>query len=265
MEVIVLESPEAVAARCADLICAVVQANARSVLGLATGSTPVASYKELIRRHQAGAVSFKEVTTFNLDEYIGLPPTHPQSYRYFMNEQLFDHIDIHLPRTHVPDGMVKNPMDSGPSYEALIARAGGIDLQVLGIGANGHIGFNEPTSSLRSRTRVKTLTQTTVEDNSRFFGPDEFQPRLAITMGIETILEARRVVLLATGDNKADAVAASVEGALCAMVPASALQLHPRCTFIIDRAAASKLKLVEYYQFVLGQQDALTHRFGFRV
>ena len=145
-------------------------------------------------------MSFKQVKTFNLDEYVGIPSNHPQSYRTFMDENLFDQIDIEKSNTKVPDGMAENPLDVGPAYEKLIEKAGGIDLQVLGVGTDGHIGFNEPTSSLGSITRVKTLTQQTIEDNSRFFKPDEFQPKLAITMGIKTILDARRILLLAHGE-----------------------------------------------------------------
>ena len=264
MEVIIHPTAEDVAVRAADIGCDALRKNPSLVLGLATGSTPLALYAQLIRRHQAGQACFRGVTSFNLDEYVGLPPTHAQSYRHYMNTHLFSQVDIGLARTHVPDGMMENPMDAGPAYEEAIRAAGGIDLQILGIGANGHIGFNEPTSALHSRTRVKTLAEKTVTDNSRFFKPGEFQPRLAITMGIGTILEARRIVLLATGESKADAVAAMVEGPVTAMCPASALQFHVKTTVICDRAAASQLRMRDYYQFVLAQQDALTARFGLR-
>jgi glucosamine-6-phosphate deaminase len=262
MEVIIHATAVDVARRAADLCCDALAKNPALVLGLATGSTPLALYAELIARHRENRVSFARAASFNLDEYVGLPPEHAQSYRHYMNAHFFEHIDIDRARTHVPDGMRENPMEAGPAYEAAIQAAGGIDLQILGIGANGHIGFNEPTSALQSRTRVKTLAEKTVQDNSRFFAPGEFQPRLAITMGIGTILEARRIILLATGEAKADAVAAMVEGPVSAMCPASALQFHPRVTVICDESAAARLRMREYYRFVLAQQDALTHRFG---
>lgn len=179
-----------------------------------------------------------------------------------MDENLFDRIDIEKSNTQVPDGMAENPLEVGPAYEQSIQEAGGIDLQVLGVGTDGHIGFNEPTSSLKSITRVKTLTKQTIEDNSRFFEPGEFQPALAITMGIQTILDARRIVLLAHGENKAEAIRDMVEGPLSAFCPASALQFHQRTTVLIDEAAASRLSLGNYYKFVGEMQDELvrTHR-----
>lgn len=262
MEVIIFDTPEEVAERCAQIFSETIQAHPNCTLGLATGSTPIAMYKKLIEKHKNNEFSFKDVTTFNLDEYVGLSGDHHQSYRYFMNENLFKDTDINLDNTHVPPGDAENPMEGAAAYEQMIVDNGGIDLQILGIGANGHIGFNEPTSSLGSRTRVKTLTQKTVEDNSRFFEDGEFQPTLSITMGIKTILDSRRVVLLATGEGKADAVAAAVEGPLAAICPASALQLHDKATFIIDRAAASKLKMTDYYKYVLTKQDSLVSQFG---
>jgi len=257
MEVLILPDPDAAAKRCADIVESQITKMSDSVLGLATGSSPVGLYEELILRHREYGLSFRDVSSFNLDEYIGIPSDHSQSYRTFMNEKLFGKIDIDLSRTHVPDGMAANPLQEGPDYEKKIAEAGGIDLQILGIGTDGHIGFNEPTSSLRSRTRVKTLTKRTMEDNSRFFEPGEFQPNLAITMGIATILEARRIILLATGEGKADAIRDTVEGPLSAFVPASALQLHERVTVVVDEAAASRLKLRGYYHYVGELQDDL--------
>ncbi|MFP6906453.1 MAG: glucosamine-6-phosphate deaminase [Verrucomicrobiota bacterium] len=262
MEIIIHADATQVATRAADFITAQLGHKPDSVLGLATGSTPVATYADLVRRHQAGSLSFAQVTTFNLDEYVGLPPDHPQSYRSFMNKNLFDQVDIDLSRTHVPDGNAENPVEVGPAYEATIDAAGGIDLQVLGIGTNGHIAFNEPTSSLGSRTRIKTLTEQTFKDNSRSFEAGEFQPRLAITMGIQTILEARRILLLATGAAKAQAVVDMVEGAITASCPASALQMHEKTTVIIDEAAASKLTLRPYYTWVLDQQDQIRDTYG---
>ncbi|MDD5091848.1 MAG: glucosamine-6-phosphate deaminase [Candidatus Wallbacteria bacterium] len=262
MEIIILETSAQVAERGAQIVCELVRKQPDSVLGLATGSTPMALYERLIEKHKTNGVSFSSVTTFNLDEYVGLDPQHPQSYRYFMNKNLFEHIDIKPQNTHIPPGNLDNPLAAGPQYEDQIRQAGGIDLQILGIGANGHIGFNEPTSSLGSRTRIKTLTKKTIDDNSRFFAQDEFQPYLAVTMGIATIMESKRIILLATGWKKAEAVAETVEGPVCALCPASALQWHPCTSMILDTAAASLLKHTAYYKFVLNEQDRLVERFG---
>ncbi len=262
MEIIITDSPQLVAERSANLIQNLIDKNPHAVLGLATGSTPVALYEKLIELYKNKGLSFKDVTTFNLDEYVGLDPEHRQSYRYFMNDLLFSHLDINIENTHLPDGMKENPMESGPEYEGKIKKAGGIDFQVLGIGANSHIGFNEPTSSLGSRTRIKTLTQKTMKDNSRFFKKDEFQPYLAVTMGISTIMESRKIILLATGRNKADAVKNTVEGPVTSVCPASALQWHPNTTVIVDLEAAEKLEYKDYYKFVLREQDKLVQRFG---
>ena len=260
MEVLIFPNAQSLARKSADLVESQINAFPDSVIGLATGSTPLGLYQELIQRHNAHGLSFKKVKTFNLDEYVGIPGNHPQSYRTFMDDNLFNKIDIEKANTQVPNGMAENPLEVGPAYEKMIQEAGGIDLQVLGVGTDGHIGFNEPTSSLGSITRVKTLTQQTIEDNSRFFEPDEFQPKLAITMGIKTILDARRILLLAHGENKADAVRDMVEGPLSAFCPASALQLHQRTTILIDEPAASKLTLKGYYKFVGEMQDDLVRK-----
>lgn len=263
MEVIILEDAVSVAQAGAQRVCELVRKKPTAVLGLATGSTPIALYRELVRLHRDGEVSFRQVTTFNLDEYIGIAPDSPQSYRAFMRRELFDAIDIDQRNTYLPDCPEgQNPRVVGAAYEKAIAAAGGIDLQILGIGSNGHIGFNEPTSSLSSRTRVKTLTQTTVRDNSRFFNKDEVQPALAMTMGIATILDARHILLLATGRQKTNAVRDAVEGPLSAMCPASALQLHERATFIVDAAAASKLKNHEYYRWANSKNRPLVEKYG---
>jgi len=260
IEVLIFPDSQSLASKSADLVESQIKTFPDSVIGLATGSTPLGLYEELIKRHGEHDLSFAGVKTFNLDEYVGIPSNHAQSYRTFMDENLFSKIDIQPSNTQVPDGMAENPLEVGPAYEKMIADAGGIDLQVLGVGTDGHIGFNEPTSSLSSITRVKTLTQQTIEDNSRFFRPEEFQPKLAITMGIKTILDARRIILLAHGENKAEAIRDMVEGPLCAMCPASALQLHPRTTILIDEAAASQLKLRGYYKFVGEMQDDLERK-----
>ncbi|MEH6579316.1 MAG: glucosamine-6-phosphate deaminase [Amphritea sp.] len=259
MQVIIARSAQEVAQLGADYYARLLEKKHHAVLGLATGGTPVALYNELIQRCTNNELSFRDVRTFNLDEYVGLDPSHPQSYRYFMNKHLFDHVDIVTGNTHVPDGMA-DPELAAKRYEELIQDLGGIDLQVLGIGSNGHIGFNEPSSSLSSRTRIKTLMPETVSDNSRFFAADEFQPSLAITMGIGTILDARKVLLLATGAAKADAVQAMVEGPLAARCPASALQMHSDVVVIVDEEAAANLSQREYYHQVRIETDQLVDK-----
>ena len=211
------------------------------VLGLATGSTPLALYKELIRMHHEEGLDFSKVTTFNLDEYVGLPPEHDQSYHYFMEQNLFKHINIDRRFIHIPQGMVKDIDAFCNWYERRIVECGGIDLQVLGIGANGHIAFNEPGSSLGSRTRVKTLTGTTREANARFFDTKEEVPKYAITMGVGTIMDSAELLLVANGEGKADAIKTSVEGPITAMCPASIIQMHRSAFVIVDRPAAKKL------------------------
>lgn len=251
VRVVILDTPDDVAKFSAQHVVdtvAQVRTSARQpVLGLATGGTPLGMYKILVEKHLAGELSFKGVQSFNLDEYIGLPPEHDQSYHYYMYESLFKHIDINLEETHVPKTWNVDPKTSGQTYEELIHKAGGIDLQVLGVGTDGHIGFNEVGSSLASRTRIKTLTRQTRQDNARYFEKLEDVPVAAITMGIGTILEARSIILLATGAGKAKAVAGAVEGAVSAGLPASALQLHPQATIVVDQAAASLLHHRDYY------------------
>lgn len=214
------------------------------VLGLATGSTPLGLYDALIAKHRNEGLDFSKVTTFNLDEYIGLPPSHDQSYHYFMQQSFFQHVNIDPRYIHVPDGMARDIEAQCEWYEQRIRDAGGIDLQILGIGANGHLAFNEPGSSLGSRTRIKTLTERTVRDNARFFASMDQVPRYAITMGIGTIMEARELLLLASGESKADAVKAAVEGPITAMCPASICQMHRRAYIFIDEGARSKLTQV---------------------
>jgi len=226
----------------AQLIAAEMKKKPAFVLGLATGSTPISLYQELSRLNRAGEIDFSQVSSFNLDEYVGLLGTHDQSYRYFMNKNLFDHVNIDKKRTHAPDGMAKDLEAHCAEYEKMMKEAGGVDYQVLGIGSNGHIGFNEPGSSLASRTRVVDLTENTIKDNSRFFTSSKDVPTKAISMGIGTILESKHAVLVANGANKAEVVAASIEGCVTASVPASALQFHPAITWVITKDAATKLK-----------------------
>ena len=263
MEVVIYPDAERVARHGAGLVEAMLGVKPAAVLGFATGRTPIALYRQLIGRHREGALSFARVTSFNLDEYLGIAPGNPQSYRAYMDREFFEHVDIDRANTHLPVCPADtDPQRVGPRYEALIQDAGGIDLQILGIGQNGHIGFNEPSSSLASRTRVKTLTPRTLEDNSRLFEQGEFQPRLAITMGIGTIMDARRILLMATGGNKAEAVANMVEGPVSAMCPASILQMHESVTVLIDEPAAAQLKNRDYYERAHRENRALQERFG---
>lgn len=241
MEVIVKDTYEDISALAGQMIGALIRKKPNCVLGLATGSTPVGTYKELIRLHKEEGLDFSKVTTFNLDEYVGLSPDHDQSYRYFMNDNLFNHINIKKENTHVPDGMAEDIPAACEAYEKKIQKAGGLDIQLLGIGGNGHIAFNEPGSSLGSRTRVKTLDDKTIQDNARFFKSIDEVPHYAVTMGIGTIMDARQLILLANKENKADAILKTVEGPITAIVPATIVQLHPKATIITDKAAASKL------------------------
>jgi len=250
MEVIVKESYEEVGQTAARIVARVINAKPNAVLGLATGSTPLGLYRELIRMHREEGLDFSQVTTFNLDEYVGLPKQHPQSYHYFMHENLFKDINIPIQNIYIPSGTTDNYEAFCKWYERRIAECGGIDLQVLGIGTDGHIAFNEPSSSLGSRTRIKTLAKQTIEDNARFFASREQVPIYAITMGVGTILEAHKIVLLASGKAKAPAVAAAIEGPVTSMCTASALQLHRDATTIMDREAAGALKMLDYYQWV---------------
>ncbi|MEZ6134336.1 MAG: glucosamine-6-phosphate deaminase [Pirellulaceae bacterium] len=250
MRVVLLETPQQVSERAADLFCEQMRNKPTTVLGLATGSTPLGTYQELVRRHRSGEVSFSQATTFNLDEYLGLSAEHPQSYHTFMKEHLFSQADFDSSRCFIPDGQCDDWRVECARYERLIQQQGGIDIQLLGIGTDGHIAFNEPGSSLASRTRIKALTKQTRADNSRFFDSPDDVPRVAITMGIGTILEAEHIVLLATGASKASAVRAFIEGPVTAQVPASALQLHPRVTVLLDRQAADWLVRKDYYAHV---------------
>jgi glucosamine-6-phosphate deaminase len=250
---------EDVGREAARVVANAVRRNPALRLGLATGNTPLKMYQELIRLHREEKLDFSRVITFNLDEYLGLPPNHPQSFHYFMQQNFFAHVNIPPANIHIPDGSIKgNYHEYCASYEEAIRNAGGIDLQILGIGRNGHIGFNEPTSSLGSRTRLKVLSKETIEDNRKFFAADEEIPQCSITMGIGTILEAKRILLLANGAAKAAAIAKAIEGPLSAAVTASALQLHGEVTFIVDREAAAQLKQQEYYQRVLEMTALLT-------
>jgi glucosamine-6-phosphate deaminase len=250
MEIIIQPTPAAASLIGAHIIANLMRAKPECVLGLATGSTPLMTYRELVRMHREDGLDFSRITTFNLDEYVGLPPEHPQSYHAFMWENLFKHVNVSRERLHIPNGMAKDIPEECARYEESISRAGGIDLQVLGIGTDGHIGFNERSSSLASRTRIKTLTEQTRSDNARFFGRPEDVPMHVITAGVGTIMSSRSVLLFAFGENKARAVAEAVEGPITAMNPASILQMHPTAKALLDEPAASKLEHAEYYRWV---------------
>lgn len=250
MEVIIQPNQELAAGLVARIVAHELRANPHLVLGLATGKTMEYVYRHLVRMHRDEALDFSLCSTFNLDEYVGLFPSDPNSYRHYMDHHLFRQVNIDPRNTHLPNGLATDLDGECRQYEALIHRFGGIDLQLLGIGQAGHIGFNEPLSALRSRTRVKALTPTTLKQNAAHFGGEDKVPRRAITMGVGTILEARRCLLLATGESKAEVIAQAVEGPITSMVTASTLQLHPRCTVIVDEASAQKLKEPEYYRWI---------------
>jgi len=249
MEVIVVPAAQDVAMAAAGIISRLVAGKPGAVLGLATGASVERVYAELVLAHQKHALDFSRITTFNLDEYVGLSRSHPASFHAFMEKHLLGRVNVDRKRVHLPPTDGDDLAGSCEQFERDIRAAGGIDLQLLGIGRDGHLGFNEPTSSLASRTRIKTLTSVTREANRAGFGGEEV-PLHVVTMGIGTILEARHCLLVADGPAKADAVARMVEGPLTAMVPASALQLHPRATIILDEAAAARLSLRDYYREV---------------
>jgi glucosamine-6-phosphate deaminase len=243
----------------ARIVAGAVRGKPEIVLGLATGSTPLGLYQELIALHRDGTLDFSRATSFNLDEYLGLAHSHPQSFHHFMETNFFQHVNISRQHVHIPDGTIQGDYDSYcAGYEQSIKSAGGIDLQILGIGRNGHIGFNEPTSSLASRTRLKALSRETSEDNRHFFSDPSAMPKCAITMGIGTILDSRRVLLVASGRSKAAAVAKAIEGPITSSVSASALQMHPDVTFILDEEAAYSLTQRDYYRHVLEMTQLFT-------
>ena len=254
MEIIIAPDSASASKEAARLLAALIRKKRKAVLGLATGGTPIPLYRDLIRMHREEGLDFSGCTTFNLDEYVGLDAGHSASYRRFMQDNLFSAINVPADRIHIPDGLTTDIPAYCDAYEKAIKAAGGVDAQILGIGSDGHVGFNEPTSSLASRTRIKTLTERTREDNARFFSAPEEVPHHVITMGIGTIMDARCLVMLAFGESKADAVAAMVEGPIAAMVPASVLQLHPVVKVFIDESAASKLKRRDYYRHVFEQK-----------
>ncbi|MFE5777440.1 glucosamine-6-phosphate deaminase [Brachybacterium sp. NPDC056505] len=259
MEIIIAKDAEQAAALVADRFEEVLHVRGEdgAVLGLATGSSPVLTYRELIARHREQGLSFAHARAFLLDEYIGLSADHEQSYHRFIRDNFTGHVDIPDELVLSPDGEAADPRAEAVRYDASIGEAGGVDIQILGIGANGHIGFNEPTSSFGSRTRVKTLTEQTVRDNARFFSSADEVPIHVLTQGLETIREARRIVLIATGEGKAQAVRDMVEGPVSAACPASILQMHPAVTVVVDEFAARDLTHADYYRFIQSQKDRL--------
>lgn len=242
MKVIKVKDYQEMSAWASERVIDLVKSAERPVLGLATGSTPEGLYQNLIDAYKNNDVSFKDVVSFNLDEYIGLAADDPNSYQYFMKEKLFDKIDINPNQTHLPNGKAADIEQECQNYEALIKKTGQVDVQILGLGVNGHIAFNEPGTSFSSRTQRTDLVEETIEANSRFFENKADVPTQAITMGIETIMESKEIILLASGENKAEAVKQLVEGEVTEDFPASILQKHPHATIVIDEAAASLLK-----------------------
>jgi len=250
MEVIIQPDSEQASQLAARLVKKIIMEKDRPVLGLPTGNTPLLFYRYLVEMHRQEGLDFSRVVTFNLDEYVGISPDHPASFHYFMWKYFFSQVNIRPENVHIPDGLASDVEAHCRQYEEEIKAAGGLDIQILGLGADGHIGFNEPTSSLNSRTRIKTLTEQTRKDNAAFFGAEENVPYHAITMGIGTILEAKICLLMAFGKKKASALARTVEGPVTSMVPASSLQFHPKAIILVDKEAAAELRLANYYQWV---------------
>ncbi|HEX5332978.1 MAG TPA: glucosamine-6-phosphate deaminase [Cellulomonas sp.] len=254
---VVIAAPEELVALAAGAIESLLAAKPAAVLGLATGSSPLGIYDELVRRYQEGRVSFAHARGFLLDEYVGLPADHPERYRNVIEDEIASRVDFAPDAVQGPDGLAEDVAAACARYEAAIAEAGGVDLQILGIGTDGHVGFNEPGSSLASRTRIKTLTDQTRADNARFFDGDvEAVPRHCLTQGLATIMSARHIVLIASGRAKAEAIHHLVEGPVSAMWPATILQHHPHVSVLIDPAAAGRLQLADYFRSTYAAKPA---------
>ena len=250
MEVIIQNNAQEATNLAAEVISRQLRKQVNLVLGFATGRTMEKLYARLVHEHKENGLDFSLCETFNLDEYVGLPAENKHSYRYYMNEHLFSKINIDLRNTHLPNGMAEDLEIEAKKYEDLIDEAGGIDLQLLGIGSSGHIGFNEPLSALQSRTREKALTPATIAQNSPLFDHPDEMPKVAMTMGVGTILDAKKIIVVVTGKKKAEILSKAVEGPVTGMISASALQLHPKCTVIVDEDAALLLKEKEYYRWI---------------
>lgn len=249
MEVVIVERPEDASSLVADAYTRLLTAKPDAVLGLATGSTPLGVYRELARRHREEGLSFARAQAFLLDEYVGLPADHPERYRAFIEREFTGLVDFADGAVTGPDGLADDLAAAGPAYDAAIKAAGGVDIQILGIGSDGHLAFNMPMSSLSSRTRLKTLTPKTRQDNARFFDGDITQvPTHCLTQGLGTIMESRHAIMLGFGEGKAQAVRECVEGAVSSHWPASVLQMHPHATIVVDADAASQLAFTSYYQ-----------------
>ncbi len=242
MKLIIAKNYEELSKVAANEMADVVKNNPSAILGLATGGSPIGMYKELIRMNKEGEIDFSKVTTVNLDEYVGLSGEHPQSYRYFMNDNLFNHINIDKKNTYVPNGLAENIEEECKNYDNKIAELGGTDVQLLGIGNNGHIAFNEPDENLVSGTHLTNLTQDTIEANARFFDSIDEVPKTALTMGLGGIMKSRKIIVIASGESKAEAVKEMVSGKISTKMPASMLQMHRDVTVIIDEDAAKLLQ-----------------------
>lgn len=255
MEVVIAKDYKEMSKIAANIIRDQIQRKPNSVLGLATGGTPIGTYEELVRMHKEEGLDFAKITTFNLDEYLDIPDNHPERYLNFMKANLFDKVNVRPEAIHVPTNKRKGAEEFCAWYEDEIEKAGGVDLQLLGIGPDGHIAFNEPSSSLASRTRIKTLDESTIEANARFFDNDNAKvPKFAVTMGVGTVLEAKKLLLIANKKSKAAIVKAFIEGPVTSMVTASALQLHPNAIVVLDEDAASELQLKDYFKWVYKQK-----------
>ena len=237
----VFDSYEELSAYSAEIVAGVIREKEDAVLGLATGSSPMGLYEELIKLYEDGNLDFSRVKSVNLDEYVGLDESHSQSYRYFMNINFFNHINIDKKNTHVPSGVAEDLEKAAEEYDEVIDSLGGIDVQVLGIGPNGHIGFNEPSDELKVHTHVANLTEGTIQANARFFSSEDEVPTQAVTMGVGPIIKAKKIILIATGDNKAQAVKSLADDVVTTDIPATLLKLHPDVTVVLDRKAASLL------------------------
>lgn len=242
LELLIVNDYAAMSYKAAQFLASQVILKPECVMGLATGSTPEGLYRELVKMYQMGLIDFEKVTAFNLDEYVGLEAEHPQSYKTYMYTHFFKHVNIALTQRHIPDGNAAQLDAECEAYDFAIKRAGGIDIQVLGIGRNGHIGFNEPDLKFEAQTHVVALDEKTIRDNARFFSANEQVPRYAISMGVKTIMQAQKIILLASGKEKAEAVYGMINGDITPTCPASVLQLHPNVTVICDTQAASLLK-----------------------
>jgi glucosamine-6-phosphate deaminase len=264
VDVVIVDSPADVGRAAADVVAELVRSTPSAVLGIATGSSPLTTYAELATRVRNGELSFEHVRAFALDEYVNISWEHPQSYHSVIHREFTVPLGLNPSAVHVPDGQSLNLEQACAAYESAIEEAGGVDLQILGIGRNGHLGFNEPTSSFASRTRVKTLSEQTRRDNARFFSAPEEVPLHCLTQGLGTITSARHLVLVAEGSQKATAVAKAIEGPLSSMCPGSILQLHPRVTVIIDEAAAAELTLTDYYRYAHAHKTDLGQQLGSR-